>query len=41
MNDAVATSFDSFGVEYMPEEVKTFIGNKNIKQIYTELFFYL
>ena len=23
--------FDSFGVEYVPEEVKEFIGNKNIK----------
>ena len=23
--------FDSFGVEHMPEEIKKFIGNKNIK----------
>ena len=23
--------FDSFGVEYIPEEIKDFIGNKNIK----------
>ena len=23
--------FDSFGVEYIPKEVKAFIGNKNIK----------
>ena len=23
--------FDSFGVEYLPEEIKEFIGNKNIK----------
>ena len=23
--------FDSFGVEHIPEEIKTFIGNKNIK----------
>ena len=23
--------FDSFGVEYVPEEIKEFIGNKNIK----------
>ena len=23
--------FDSFGVEYIPEEIKKFIGNKNIK----------
>ena len=26
-----ATYFDSFGVEHIPEEIKTFIGNKNIK----------
>ena len=25
------TCFDSFGVEHIPEEIKTFIGNKNIK----------
>ena len=25
------TYFDSFGVEHIPEEIKTFIGNKNIK----------
>ena len=25
------TYFDSFGVEYIPEEIKTFIGNKIIK----------
>ena len=23
--------FDSFGVEYIPEEIKEFIGNRNIK----------
>ena len=23
--------FDSFGVEYIPKEIKKFIGNKNIK----------
>ena len=23
--------FDSFGVEYIPEEIKEFVGNKNIK----------
>ena len=23
--------FDSFGVEHIPEEIKEFIGNKNIK----------
>ena len=25
------TYFDSFGVQYIPKEIKTFIGNKNIK----------
>ena len=25
------TYFDSFGVEYIPKEFRTFIGNKNIK----------
>ena len=25
------TCFDSFGVEHIPEEIKAFIGNKNIK----------
>ena len=25
------TYFDSFGVEHIPEEIKKFIGNKNIK----------
>ena len=25
------TYFDSFGVEYFPEEIKTFVDNKNIK----------
>ena len=24
-------SFDSFGVEYVPEEIKEFVGNENIK----------
>ena len=24
--------FDSFGVEHVPEEIKDFIGNKNIKE---------
>ena len=28
--------FDSFGVEYIPEEIKEFIGNKNIKLIFFE-----
>ena len=30
------TYFDSFGVEHIPEEIKTFIGNKNVKQIFLE-----
>ena len=25
------TSFDSFGVEHIPKEIKTFVNNKNIK----------
>ena len=25
------TYFESFGVEHIPKEIKTFIGNKNIK----------
>ena len=25
------TYFDSFGVEHIPKEIKTFVGNKNIK----------
>ena len=25
------TYFDSFGVEHIPEEIKTFVSNKNIK----------
>ena len=29
-NDNV-TYFDSFGVEHIPKEIKTFINNKNIK----------
>ena len=28
--------FDSFGVEHIPEEIKEFIGNKNIKQTFFE-----
>ena len=27
------TYFESFGVEHIPKEIKTFIGNKNIKAI--------
>ena len=30
LNDNV-TYFDSFGAEHIPKEIKTFIGNKNIK----------
>ena len=29
--------FDSFGVEHVPEEIKEFVGNKNIK---TDIFEY-
>ena len=25
------TYFNSFGIEYIPKEIRTFIGNKNIK----------
>ena len=32
-NDDV-TYFDSFGVEHIPKEIKTFINNKNIKNIF-------
>ena len=28
--------FDNFGVEHIPEEIKEFIGNKNIKQTFFE-----
>ena len=31
MNDNDVTYFDSFGVEHIPKEIKTFINNKNIK----------
>ena len=30
MNVANVTYFDSFGVEYIPKEIKKLIGNKNI-----------
>ena len=30
-NSNNVTYFDSFGVEYIPKEIKTLIGNKNIK----------
>ena len=31
MNSNNVTYFDSFGVEHIPKEIKTFINNKNIK----------
>ena len=31
MNNDNVTYFDSFGVEHIPKEIKTFINNKNIK----------
>ena len=30
-NRNIIVHFDSFGIEHVPEEVKEFIGNKNIK----------
>ena len=30
-NSNNVTQFDSFGVEHIPKEIKTFINNKNIK----------
>ena len=30
VNNKTVTYFDSFGVEHIPKEVKTFINNKNI-----------
>ena len=31
VNNNNVTYFDSFGVEHIPKEIKTFIKNKNIK----------
>ena len=31
LNNNDVTYFDSFGVEHIPTEIKTFISNKNIK----------
>ena len=31
VNNNAVTYFDSFGVEHIPKEIKTFINNKNIK----------
>ena len=36
MNCDNVTYFDSFRVEHIPKEMKKFIGNKNIKQIFLE-----
>ena len=42
MNDNNATYFDSIGVEYIPKEIKKFIGNKNIiTNIYKIQFDYM
>ena len=30
------TYFDSFGVEHIPKEIRTFITNKILKQIFSE-----
>ena len=30
VNNKTVTYFDSFGIEYIPKEVKKFIGNRNI-----------
>ena len=30
VNNKTVTYFDSFGIEHIPKEVKTFIGNRNI-----------
>ena len=30
VNNETVTYFDSFGIEYIPKEVKKFIGNRNI-----------
>ena len=34
VNSKNVTYFDSFGVENIPKEIRTFIGNKNITNIY-------
>ena len=31
MQNNGVTYFDSYGVEYIPKQIRTFIGNKNIK----------
>ena len=34
LNDNNVTYFDSFGVVHIPKEIKKFIGNKNVTNIY-------
>ena len=36
VNSDNVTYFDSFGVEYIPKEIKIFMGNKISQQIFTE-----
>ena len=36
VNSDDVTYFDSFGVEYIPKEIKIFMGNKISQQIFTE-----
>ena len=36
VNDNNVTSFDSFGVEHIPKEIKKFMENKILQQIFTE-----
>ena len=35
-NNEEVVYFDSFGVEYIPKEIKKFIGNKDIKANYSD-----
>ena len=32
------TYFDSFGVEHIPKEIKTFVGDKNVKTYSKSIF---
>ena len=36
LNAENATYFDSFGVKHIPEEIRKFVGNKNITRIFIE-----
>ena len=36
-----ATYFDSFEVEYIPEEIKKFTRNRNIATIYIYIYIYI